>query len=307
MRLRTTLDQWLTLQEVDRSGSIQAAATRLNKSHTTLIYAIKKLEEQLDVSLVEVKGRRAVLTDDGKSLLRRASSMLEQAQELEVLSAQLSKGIESEITVSVDHLCCREWVYGPLAEFFSENKSTSVQVVETSLSGTTDAVLSEKSDIAIINFPITNYPAEAFGVVTMVPVVAEHHPLAGKDNLCLADLISETQIVIRDLGSQVTDDEANAGWLKSQQRLTVDNFDHAWRAVRAGLGFCRLPEHMLDAMHSNNLVRLSIEGANRYQVPVHITLPKGPKTGPAARKLYELLISEAGRRMTESSVENNMS
>ncbi|WP_299015235.1 LysR family transcriptional regulator [uncultured Photobacterium sp.] len=305
MRLRTTLDQWLTLQEVDRAGSIQAAATRMNKSHTTLIYAIKKLEEQLGVTLVEIKGRRAVLTDDGQALLRRASSMLEQAQELEILSAQLSKGIESEITVSIDHLCDREWVYQPLSKFFTINKSTSVQVVETSLSGTTDAVLSEKSDIAIINFPITNYPVEAFGVVTMVPVVAKHHPLAEKTNMCLGDLITETQIVIRDLGTHNTEDESNAGWLKSQQRLTVDNFDHALRAVTEGLGFCRLPDHMLDAMDSKGLVRLSIEGANRYQVPVHITLPKGLKTGPAARKLYELLVDDANWRLANSGIEEN--
>ncbi|MCW8331988.1 LysR family transcriptional regulator [Photobacterium sp. SDRW27] len=297
MRLKSTLDQWLTLHEIDRSGSIQAAATQLNKSHTTLIYAIKKLEDQLGISLVRIKGRRAVLTDDGKSLLRRANSMLEQAHELEVLSAQLSQGIESEITVSIDHLACRDWVYQPMAEFFSQNKSTSVQIIETSLSSTTEAVLSGKSDIALINFPITNHPAEVFGVVTMVPVVAKNHPLATKTNLCLGDLTTETQIVIRDLGADQSQDKQNVGWLKSQQRLTVDNFDHAWQAVTAGLGFSRLPEHMIEEMNCDDIVRLSIEGANRYQVPIHITLPKGAKTGPAARSLYDLMVAEGNKRL----------
>ncbi len=41
MRLKTTLEQWLTLFEIDKAGSIQAAANTLNKSHTTLIYSIK--------------------------------------------------------------------------------------------------------------------------------------------------------------------------------------------------------------------------------------------------------------------------
>ena len=72
MRLKTTLDQWQTLLEIERAGSIQAAATSMNKSHTTLIYAVKKLEQQLGVPLIEVQKRRAVLTEDGKSLLRRA-------------------------------------------------------------------------------------------------------------------------------------------------------------------------------------------------------------------------------------------
>ena len=108
MKLKTTLDQWNTLLEVDKAGSFQAAATQLHKSHTTLIYAINKLEHQLGVSLVRIQGRRAVLTDEGKSLLRRATPMLEQARGLEVISTQLAQGIEAEITVTIDHLCNRD-------------------------------------------------------------------------------------------------------------------------------------------------------------------------------------------------------
>lgn len=294
MRLKTTLEQWLTLYEVDRSGSIQAAATQLNKSHTTLIYAIKKLEDQLGVSLVQIKGRRAVLTNDGKSLLRRANSMLEQARELEEISAQLTKGIESEITVAIDHLCDRRWLYQPMAEYLTQNSTTSIQVLETSLSKTTEMVVSEQADISIINLPVTNYPAEAFGVVTMVPVVARNHPLASRSQLCLADFTTTSQIVLRDLGRDATQD---VGWLKSRQRITVDNFDHAWQAVSHGLGFCRLPEHVVRSRNDDNIVILKVENADRYQVPMHLTLPKGAKTGPAARKLYQMLLDAGKRRL----------
>ena len=131
MRLKTNLDQWQTLYEIDRAGSIQAAAVQLNKSHTTLIYALRKLEDQLGVSLVQVEGRRAVLSEDGKSLLRRASSMLEQARELELISEQLAKGVESEIVVAVDHLCCLERLSKPWAQVMAENSPTSIQVSET--------------------------------------------------------------------------------------------------------------------------------------------------------------------------------
>ena len=155
MRLKTTLDQWQTLYEIDRAGSIQAAALQLNKSHTTLIYALRKLEDQLGVTLVQVEGRRAVLSEDGKSLLRRASSMLEQARELELISEQLAKGVESEIVVAVDHLCCLKRLYQPMAAFLAENNTTSIQVIETSLSKTTEMVTQELADVAIINLPIT--------------------------------------------------------------------------------------------------------------------------------------------------------
>ena len=293
MRLKSTLDQWATLQAVDQAGSIQAAATALNKSHTTLIYAIKKLEDQLEVQLVEVRGRRAVLTHHGRTLLRRANSMLEQAKALEEHSAQVSAGMESEIIVAVDHLCDPALLYAPMANFLKENSSTSIQIVETSLSKTTEMVVSELADIAIINLPITNYPAEAFALTSMVPVVSTEYPLAMLSQLTMADFSSYCQIVVRDLGATSTTQPAqNVGWLKANQRVTVDNFDHAFYAVEQGSGFCRLPLHLLKKRNSERLKVLNVEGGSKYNVPIHITLPKGVRTGPAARRFYDFLLGK---------------
>ncbi|PMN70774.1 LysR family transcriptional regulator [Enterovibrio norvegicus] len=291
MRLKTTLDQWQTLYEIDRAGSIQAAALRLKKSHTTLIYALRKLEDQLGVSLVQVEGRRAVLSENGKALLRRASSMLEQARELELISELLVQGIESEIVVTVDHLCSLERLYEPMANFLAENKSTSIQVIETSLSRTTEVVTQELADVAIINLPITNYSAEAFGFTKMMPVVASSHPLAKSESISLNQLSSLPQIVVRDLGSvEKLGEKKNAGWLKSRQRITVDNFDHAFNAVVQGVGYCRLPKHIIDSRGNEKLTVLNVENGSSYQVPLHLSLPKGVKTGPATQRFYELLL-----------------
>ncbi|MUJ23068.1 LysR family transcriptional regulator [Aliivibrio fischeri] len=294
MRLKTTLDQWLTLFEIDNAGSIQAAANTLNKSHTTLIYSIKKLEDQLGLSLLKVEGRRAVLTNDGKSLLRRAQSMIEQARALEEISTQLSQGVEAEITIAIDHLCDRSWLYSAMTTFMKENTSTSVQVVETSLSKTSNMVTSESADISIITLPITNHPCEAFGITRMLPVVSIHHPLANLPAPSLADLTTNCQIVIRDLGAS---NKQDVGWLKSNQRITVDNFDHAWQATKQGLGYCRLPQHVIEQHNDKEMVVLHIENASSYQVPLHLTLPKGAKTGPAARALYDLLIHSMKNRV----------
>lgn len=291
MRLKTTLEQWATLREIEKAGSIQAAAMALNKSHTTLIYSIRKLEDQLGVPLLEVKGRKATLTNYGQGLLRRASAMLEQARDLELLSQQMSLGAESEIVVAMDHLCDPSLLYHPMAEFLQHNSMTSVQVIETSLSKTTEMVTNEAADIAIVTLPITNYPAEAFSLTAMIPVVSETHSLAEKEMITLAELATTCQIVVRDLGdNNQTSPEQNVGWLKAQQRITVDNFDHAFRALEHNVGFCRLPEHILKKRNHGQLVRLNLEHNSQYHVPLHLVLPKGINTGPAAQQLYQALL-----------------
>lgn len=294
MKLKTTLEQWNTLIAVQASGSIQAAANTLNKSHTTLVYAIKKLENQTGVELIQIEGRRAVLTEAAKTLLRRAKPMVEQASNLERISQQISKGWESEIQVTVDHLCDRNWLYPAIAQFNGSNPGTSVQIKETSLSGTQRVVEERAADIAIVNLPVTGFPAEAFGLVTMVLVVSKDHPLAHKDKICQEDLVSATQIVVRDTGSQ--GEKRDAGWLKSHQRITVDNFDHALEAVRSGAGFCRVPSHLLRNADNAQLVQLNMLGGTRFQVPVHLVAPKEGQTGPAAMALYEMFLEQGKAR-----------
>ena len=229
-------------------------------------------------------------------MLRRAQSMLEQAHELEMISEQLSNGVESQITVAIDHLCDPSWLYAPLSEFLAQNSTTSVQIVETSLSKTTNMVVNELADIAIINLPITNHPAEAFGTTTMVPVIAVEHPLAKKEHVSLADFATTSQIVVRDLGES---DKAkrDVGWLRARQRITVDNFDHAFRAVEQGVGFCRLPKHLVEYRCSAGIKVLDLEHSNQYQVALHLTLPKGAKSGPAALALYQTLLDSAKVRV----------
>lgn len=298
-RLKSTLEQWNTLRAIEEFGSIQAASIQLNKSHTTLIYSIKKLEDQLGIDLIEVVGRRAGLTKDGQTLLRHARSMLEQAENLEVISAQLSKGTESEIVLSVDHLCDKTILYQALSQFTEQNSMTSVQIIETSLTSTIDAVINQVADVAVINLPVTDFPAESLDMVTMVPVVAASHPLASKASLTMADLTNETQIVLRDLGADsaaTSEDDKNVGWLKAKRRMTFESFELALQAVKSGLGFTRIPQHLYELCSNNELVQLSIQGNNYYQVPLHLTLPKGLATGPAARMLYDLILEVSQSR-----------
>ncbi|MCG9788416.1 LysR family transcriptional regulator [Vibrio mediterranei] len=290
MRFRTTLDQWATLREIEKAGSIQAAAISLNKSHTTVIYGVRKLEQQLGVELLEVKGRKTALTTEGKELLRRANLMLEQAKELELLSDQVAAGMEKELIIAMDHLCDPALLYEAMEAFLSKNCSTSIQVIETSLSKTTSVVTQGLADIAIITVPVTNYPAESFSVTSMVPVVSVNHPLVQLEKVTPADLANTVQIVIRDLGDDI-DGKAkrDAGWVKGLQRITVDNFDHAFRAVEKGVGFCRLPNHVIKQRDQGQLSILDVKQADAYHLPLHITLPKGAQTGPAALAMYEQL------------------
>src|SRR6266545_2162429 len=77
--LRVTLEQWQALQAVVDHGSYARAAEALHKSQSAVTYAVQKVESLLGVHAFEIRGRKAVLTEAGQVLYRRARTLLEEA------------------------------------------------------------------------------------------------------------------------------------------------------------------------------------------------------------------------------------
>src|SRR6185503_4138005 len=100
--MSVTLDQWKALISVVDSGGYEKAAEALNKSQSSVTYAVQKLQSQLGVKAFEVKGRKAVLTATGDFLYRRAKALVEEATNTERAAQRLSAGWEAEIGIAVE-------------------------------------------------------------------------------------------------------------------------------------------------------------------------------------------------------------
>ena len=96
---RTSPDQWVALAAVVDHGSYQAAGEALHRSASALNYQVQRLQESLGVALLEVQGRRAVLTPHGETLLKRARGLLGELDALESLATSLKAGFEPVLRV----------------------------------------------------------------------------------------------------------------------------------------------------------------------------------------------------------------
>jgi len=92
---------------VDQGGFAQAAAA-LNRSQSAVSYAVARLQEALAVPLLAIQGRKAVLTPDGRVLLKRSRSLLADLAKLELLARSLKQGWEPELRLVVDAAFPRE-------------------------------------------------------------------------------------------------------------------------------------------------------------------------------------------------------
>ena len=179
---RISLEQWLTFKTVVDKGSYALAAEALNKSQSAISYAISRLNHQLPQAVLRLEGRKAVMTEQGQVLYRYAEQLVKQASTAEAVANSLAMGFESEVTVAVDVLIEIGALVCAFEEFSRQFPHTRIRVLETSLSGTTEALIEKQADLVIGSVTPIGFSGIDLTRVTMIAVAAPDHALIkGKD------------------------------------------------------------------------------------------------------------------------------
>lgn len=294
MNPRISLDQWRSLVAVVEAGSYARAAELLHKSQSTVTYAVQKLESTLGLAAFALQGRRSVLTPVGETLYRRAKYLLDEAAALEEAARELAAGTEAGIRLTVDIIFPTNLLFACLETLSAEYPLTRVELTESVLSGTTEALLEGGADLAVTPFVPAGFLGTPLEELRFVAVAHPDHPLhrLGRD-LTLQDLRAHRQLVVRDTGVRGRRD---AGWLGAEQRWTVSHIATSIEAACLGLGFAWYPERKIcDELADGRLKPLPLAvGAQRFTT-LYLVYADPDYTGPAARRLGELIVEQAGR------------
>lgn len=285
--LRSSPDQWQVLAAVIDAGGFAQAAARLHRSQSAISYALAQLQESLGVRLLEIQGRRAVLTAAGTELLRRSRVAVDQFVRLEALARSIDKGWESELALVIDASFPQPVLLGVLAELRTTCPNTTISLADAVLSGAEDAITEGKADVVVTTRVPQGFAGDWLRDVEMIAVAAPSHPLhALQRPLSVDDLVMHTQVVVRDSGRHPRDE----GWLGAQLRWTVGSLEASHAAVRAGLAYAWLPAHLIaDDLAASKLKPLPLNAGGMRRMALYVVLARGETAGPAARQALELL------------------
>jgi DNA-binding transcriptional LysR family regulator len=286
-RPKTTLEQWRMLQAVVDYGGYAQAAEKLNKSQSSLNHAVAKLQGQLNLTLLEVKGRKAVLTDVGEVLLRRSRDLTDNVKALESLADNVNQGWEPEITVALDVAYPRHLLLPVLETFLADSRGSRLKIIDTVLTATEEAITQKWADIAITAYIPKGFLGEPITDVSFIPVCHPDHELANTGTeIDPIELQKHLQIVIKDNAVTPTD---KPGWLKSESRWTVSDFDLAVEILLAKMGFCWLPEHYAkDYLTQGRLAQFKIKGSSTRKYIMSLVQPKQEQVGPGTKLLTSI-------------------
>ncbi|MCX4026519.1 LysR family transcriptional regulator [Endozoicomonas sp. SM1973] len=287
---RVSIEYWLALQAVVEYGGFNQAAEALNKSQSAISYSISKLQELLPVRIVEQQGRKAELTNAGKLLYQQVKQLIQQANELEDLARTLAQGVEPELKIAVDLLVPRQWLLAGLNQFNNEYPTCRLTLLETSLSGTDEALLFGEADILLSPRVPTGFLGAMLFQIDFLAVAHKDHPLHQQTSpISENDLKKHRQIVIRDSGLKRNQD---AGWLAAEQRWTVSHFATSVSCLKEKMGFAWLPVSYIETELAEGVLKpLNLAVGQRRQLPIYMVVRLGEKAGPGTKRLAEILQS----------------
>ena len=174
------------------------AAQRLEMLPSALGRHMRLLEEDLGTRLMTRTTRSVTLTDDGAILVKEGRALLEQA---DALSAKLrTSGRKQAVTVRVGAIDSAAAGLLPmlLRDFRERRPDVTVQLVEDKTIRLLPRLLSGRLDLAFVRPPESPDKRLEFMFLfheTAVVAVSDHHPLASRKCVTVADLVDQPLIV----------------------------------------------------------------------------------------------------------------
>lgn len=283
-----SLEQWRALMAVVEAGGYAQAAEALHKSQSSVTYAVQKLESLLGVKAFEIQGRKAILTPTGKLLYRRARTLLGDAVDLERAARKLSAGWEAEIHLAVDIIFPTWLLLKCLDRFNSESPHTRLNLIESVLSGTTEALLHGQADLAIAAQVPSGFMGQPLMRLRFLPVAHPDHPLHQLNReLTVQDLHGHRHLVVRDSGVKRTDRLT----VQVEQRWTVGHMTTSIEAARSGYGFAWFPEEKIrKELAEGSLKPLPLrDGGDRY-AELYLIYADRDAAGPGTQRLAQIIV-----------------
>ena len=240
----------ILVREVDRQGSLTAAADVLCLTQSALSHAIKKIEQHLQTPIWAREGRKLRLTQAGRYLLQLANRLLPQLEHAEQVMAQYAAGQRGSLRIGMECHPCYQWLLKVVAPYLTAWPDVDVDVKQKFQFGGIGALLGHEIDILVTPDPL-HRPGLRYQPVfdyEQVLVVASGHALAGQAHITPVQLCGETlisypvEIERLDIYNQFL---LPAG-CQPKRHKTIETTDIMLQMVASGRGVAALPRWLVD-------------------------------------------------------------
>ena len=242
-----TLQQLECFDAVVTEGSFQAAAEKMRRAQPSVSAAVKNLENQVGLALLDRSGYRVALTEAGRSFHQRARVFLHDLRALKNHAAQLAVGEESELSVVIGDVCPLAQTLALLRRFFDDCPGTRLHLHFEAIAGPWERLFDGDADLILhhVNKADPRFEFMDLFTVPIMPVVAPgflRFPIS--HSITPEQMRDYVQCVIRDTSRHSPPQdyflvEGARSWTVSDQLMKRE-------LILQGMGWGHMPKFLID-------------------------------------------------------------
>ena len=187
----------LVVREVERQGSLTAAADKLSLTQSALSHAVKKLEQQLGTPVWTREGRSMRLTQAGQYLLSLANRMLPQFELAEERIKQYAQGERGTLRIGMECAPCYQWLLKVVSPYLARWPDVDVDVKQRFQFGGIGALIGYEIDVLVTPDPLRKSGLRFQPVFDyeQVLVVGDATALAAEASFILAEQLAHEVLI----------------------------------------------------------------------------------------------------------------
>ncbi len=188
-------------REIVLSGSLSAAAHRMNTSSSAASRMIVQLEHELNLKLFSRANRQLLLTEDGDIFYRAIMHTLDGLDEIPALAADIGRRAREWLSVVTAAPLASGMVSPALARLKAEGLDFRCSVSVETRFNTESKVAARSFNLGLISLPVENsiIPLEQVPILKarICALLPRDHALAAQDTVSLTDMASAPLIGLR--------------------------------------------------------------------------------------------------------------
>lgn len=301
MAINFDLNDLIAFRAVAELGNFRRAAESIHISQPAFSRRIEKLEEALDVKLLERTTRRVSLTAVGRDFARKVQQLLDELEST-LLGMQ---GIEATRLGEVTIACVPSTVYYYVSQVIQRYRETypriRVKVLDAGASEVLAAVARSEADFGLnfIGSQETDIEFDPLMEERFVAACRRDHPLAKRRRITWSELGAYDFIAVsKSSGNRLLLDQALGGLPGRPRSLyEAEHVTTLLGLVEAGLGVAAVPSLAMPGKDHPSLVSVELDEPVVTR-RVGLIRRNGRTLSPAAQQLYDLFLGmkQTGRQ-----------
>ncbi|QYM73228.1 LysR family transcriptional regulator [Pseudochrobactrum sp. Wa41.01b-1] len=237
------------LREVDRLGSLTAAAERMNVTQPALSHLIRKLEERHGIKIWMKHGRNLRLTQAGEYLLALAQRVLPQIEQGERVLADYASGRRGVLRVGMECHPCQKWLMRVTAPYLTAWPDVEFELRTGFPLNGINALVNYEIDVLItpdpIELPGLRY-TPVFGYELVLAVHADHR--LATQRIALPDDLTDEELITYPVSFERLDIYTQflvPGHCRPRRHRTAETTELMLQLVAAKRGVSVVPDWLL--------------------------------------------------------------